>query len=193
MTTNAPTTNQLEKAFQGMGLSPKSSAVAALGRAARPTKAGSLVEAARELGHSAAAARTFARGRSGFCEAVKNIAGLSSRCFAWVPDENDPLTWQLQIARSDEPSGAWQPDEDLVRAACGQVPGIATYGKALDIPTADLPAVKATLRAAWIACGASIDEMPAELQQEGLRRAFVGLGLSETEAATAARGRERRR
>lgn len=179
-------------AFKGLGHAEAAAKVAARGRV--PVReSGSLVEAARGLGHSAAAARTFARGRSGFLEAVKNVAGLPAECFAWVPDREDPTTWQLQISRSAGVGTEWAPSEDLVRAAVAKLPGVATYGNALDIPAADLPAVKATLRAAWIACGADIAEMPAELQQEALRREFMKLGLSEQAAATAARGRERRR
>ena len=66
-----------------------------------------------------------------------------------MPDPEDPTTWQLQLARSaDDGSGEWKPDEDLVRAAVAQVPGIAGFGNALDIPGADLPKVKSILRSA---------------------------------------------
>ena len=152
-----------------------------------------LEKAFHGMGLSAESAAAAARGRHRIREVVKNVAGLPAECFAWVPDPEDPTTWKLQISRSASTGTDWAPDEDLVRAAVGQLPGIAAFGKALDISAADLPAVKATLRAAWIACGADIAQMPAELQQEALRRAFVGLGMSETAAAVAARGRGRRR
>ena len=179
-------------AFKGLGHTEAAAKIAARGRVP-VQESGSLVDAARGLGLSQSAARTFARGRSGIREAVKNVAGLPAQSFAWVPDPEDPTTWKMQISRSAATGTDWTPDEDLVRAAVAQLPGVATYGKALDIPDSEIGAVKAALRAAWIACGASIDEMPAELQQEALRREFMKLGLSEQAAAIAARGRERRR
>jgi len=164
---------------------------AAAGRHTLGAGATSLYRLAHERGYSPAAARIFAAGRHGISEAVTNIAGLTARCFAWIPDPEDSTTWQLQIARSDEPDSAWQPDEDLVRSAVSQLPGIAGYDKAIDIPASALPGVKSVLRSAWIACGADVDQMPAELNQEALRREFLKLGLSETAAAIAARGRGR--
>ena len=180
-------------AFKGLGHTEAAAKIAARGRVP-DRESGSIVEAASGLGLSQSAARTFARGRSGIREAVKNVAGLPAECFAWVPaaTADDPTTWKMQISRTAATGTDWSPDEDLVRAAVAQLPGVATYGNAVDIPAADLPAVKATLRSAWIACGADIAEMPAELQQEALRRAFVGLGMSETAAAVAAKGRSRR-
>jgi hypothetical protein len=185
-------TPQLEAAFERTGLSAEAARIAARGRGGRPAQAGTLGEAGRVLGLSPAAARTFARGR-GIREAVtKNVAGLPASSFAWVPDAEDPTSWQMQISRSADSGSDWAPDEDLVRAAVAQLPGIAGYDKALDIAAADLPGVKATLRSAWIACGLAIDAMPAELNQEALRHAFLGLGLSESAAAVAASGRTRR-
>lgn len=184
-------TPELEASFVRRGLSVESARVAARGRAR--SSAGSLIEAGQRLGLMPAAAHTFARGRHGLREAVKNVAGLPASCFAWVPDPEDPTTWQLQISRSvDTGNGEWLPDEDLVRAAVAQLPGLAGYGDALDIPAGDLPGVKSILRSAWIACGAALDEMPLELTQEALRRSFRRLGLSETAAAVAASGRGRR-
>jgi hypothetical protein len=181
-------TPKLEGAFKRLGQSDAGAKIAARGRNGRPA-ASNLAEAGQRLGLSSAGAKVFARGRRAVREAVKNVAGLPASCFAWVPDPEDATTWQLQIARSADAGDAWTPDEDLVRAAVAKLPGVATFGTALDIPAADLPAVKATLRAAWIACGASIDEMPKELQQEALRKAFRRLGMSESAAAVAARGR----
>lgn len=183
---------ELAAAFRRGGMSAESALVAARGRF--PREPSSLYEAFRAVGMSDGAARVAARGRDGVREAVvRNVAGLSAACFAWVPDPESPETWQLQIARDDDSGdGAWQPDEDLVRRAVAMVPGIAGFDQALDIPAGDLPTLKATLRAAWIACGAALDEMPFELNQEALRRAFMRGGLSERAAAIAARGRERR-
>ena len=184
---------QLAAEFQRGGLTAEGAAGAVRGRAARPVPQ-TLYEAGIADGMSPAAAKAFARGRHGLNEVVKNVAGLPASCFAWVPDPEDPLTWQLQIARSaDNGSGEWSPDEDLVRAAVAQVPGIAGYDQALDIPAAALPGVRSILRSAWIACGAAIEEMPSELNQEALRREFRRGGLSEQKAAIAARGREGRR
>jgi hypothetical protein len=185
-------TPQLEEAFVASGMSPAKAKIAAAGRHASASHPGSLIEVGKQLGLMPAAARTFARGRHGLSEAVKNVAGLPAECFAWVPDPEDPTTWQMQISRNAGIGSEWSPDEDLVRAAVAQLPGVATYGKALDIPAADLPAVKANLRSAWIAAAVPLDEMPPELNQEALRRAFLGLGLSSEAAAVAARGRERR-
>jgi hypothetical protein len=182
-------TPQLEKAFRGLGLSESHATIAARGRGGRPVAAGSLTEAAaKELGLDSARAKLFARGRD-LSEVVRNSAGLSAACFAYVADAEDPTTWQLQIARSDDSGKGWSPDEDLVRAAASSLPGIAAFGKEVGIPDMALPAVRSVLRSAWIACGANLDEMPGELQQEGLRIAFEGMGLSPAAAAAAAKGR----
>jgi hypothetical protein len=166
----------LAVAFEGLGHKGESARIAARGRGG-VRESGSLV-----LG---------ARGRSGIREAVTSVAGLPAVCFAWVPDPADPTTWKMQISRSADTGTQWSPDEDLVRAAVAQLPGVATFGKALDIPDADLPAVRAALRSAWIACGADIAEMPPELTQEALRAAFRKLGLSDRAASVAVRGRRR--
>jgi hypothetical protein len=198
-------TEQLEKAFKQMGLSEAGAKIAARGRTpqtkevkvgpgrgARPEPS-SHREAGLQLGLSEAQARTFARGRGRLVEAVRNVAGLTSACFAWTPDLEAPETWQLQIARSDDSGdGMWTPDEDLVRRAVAMVPGIGGFGTTLDIPEGDLPAVKSTLRSAWIAANLPLDEMPFELNQEALRKAFGRLGLSEKAAAVAAEGRGQR-
>ena len=161
-------------------------------KATGPVGAPSLIEAGEGLGLSSAAARTFAAGRR-FTEAVvKNVAGLSAACFAFVPDPADPTTWQLQICRADDSGNGWTPDQELVKAAVAQLPGIAGYGVGIDIPLLALPAVKSVLRSAWIACTLPLDEMPPELAQEALRKAFVGMGLSDSAAATAAKVRGRR-
>ena len=184
---------ELAGAYKGLGHTEAAAKIAARGRV--PVReSGSIVEAARGLGLSQSAARTFARGRSGIREAVKNVAGLPAECFAWVPDPADPTTWKMQISRSANTGTEWSPDEDLVRAAAAQLPGVATYGKALDIPDSEIGDVKARLRAAWIAANLPLDDPAyAVLQQEALRREFMKLGLSESAAGVAARGRERRR
>lgn len=148
-----------------------------------------LEEAFRAGGMTEAQAKVAARGRR-IREAVRNVAGLTAASFAWVADPEDPTTWKLQLQRSED-GDRWSPDEDLVRAAVAQLQNVGSYGSSLDIPAGDLPAVKAKLRSAWIACGAPVDEMPPELNEEALRRAFMASGLSEDAAAVAARGRRR--
>jgi hypothetical protein len=184
-------TPKLEDGFKRLGLPTEAARAAARGRGG-VRQSGSLVEGFRRRGLSERAARVAAAGRHGVLEAVKNIAGLPASCFAWIPDSEDASTWQLQISRSGDIGSGWAPDEDLVRAAVAKLPGVAAYDQALDIPAADLPGVKSILRSAWIACGADLDEMPYELNQEALRQAFLGLGLSEKAAAIAARGRQGR-
>jgi hypothetical protein len=182
-------------AFKRLGLSTSAAETAARGRGVKPAKSSSLIESGRALGLSRVAAKAFARGRSGLSEVAKDVAGLPANCYAYTPDVEDPLTWKLQIARSaDNGNGVWTPDEDLVRAAVAQLPGIAGYEQAIDIPAAALPGVKAVLRSAWISCGASVDELPRELAQEALRKPFERLGIkTEVGMQAAMRGRERRR
>jgi hypothetical protein len=184
----------LEASFKKLGLSESAAKIAARGRG--PQGARSLTETGKGLGLSPAAAAVFARGRGGAREAiVKNVAGLTAKSFAWPADPEDPTTWRLQIARSEDTGADWSPDEDLVRAAVAQLPGNAGYGKELAIPAADLPAVVATLAAAWIACGASVDEMPAVLTQEPGREALEAagkrLGLSGRALEVFVEGRRR--
>jgi hypothetical protein len=181
---------ELAGAFKRIGMDEAGAKAAASGRGVRPAPAGSLAESGKARGFSASKASAFSKGR-GVSEAAKDAAGLGPTAYAWTPDVEDASTWRLQISRSADVGAEWKPDEDLVRAAVAQLPGIAGYENAIDIPASDLPSVKATLRSAWIACGASIDEMPSELQQEALRRAFVRGGLSEKAAAIASRSRER--
>jgi hypothetical protein len=182
-------TPELEEAFERIGLIGESAKTAARGRVPVRDPA-SLVEAFKASGMSDASARVAAQGRHSLREVVKNVAGLPASCFAWVQDPSEPSTWRLQISRSaDSGNGEWVPDEDLVRAAVAQLPGIAGYDSALEIPASDLPGVKSILRSAWIAANLPIDDMPRELNQEALRRAFLGMGLSEQAAAVAAKGR----
>lgn len=178
--------------FEKLGLSPSAAKTAARGRGTQPAKASTFVEAGRDLGLTPAGAKAFAYGR-GVREVAKDIAGLPATSYAYTPDVEDPSTWRLQISRSADTGDTWRPDEDLVRAAVAKLPGIAGYDSAIDIPAADLPGVKAKLRSAWIACGASLGDMPPELAQEALQRAFRRLGhTSDIGVTAAARGRERR-
>ena len=51
-----------------------------------------------------------------------------------------------------------------MKYAVAHLPGIATYGQAVDIPETDLPDVKAKLRSAWVASDLDIADLPIELQ-----------------------------
>ncbi len=151
-----------------------------------------LTTAFRSAGLSESAAKVAARGRARLHEAVKNVAGLSARCFAWVGDPEDPDTWKMQIARTDDAGSDWAPEEDLVRAAVAQLPGNAGYNQGADIPAGELPKVKSILYAAWNQCNLPLDDpLASVLTQEALARAFRALGVRDVE--TAARGRSRRR
>jgi hypothetical protein len=145
------------------------------------------------LGLSPSEADSAVVGRNGSRarEAVKNVAGLTSRAFAWVPDENDPSTWRLQICRTDYPGMTWEPDQELVQAAVKVIPEPGAFGR-MDIPDADLPAVKSTLRSAWIAAGLDVTAMPEVLSEVDLVNALRGWGLTEAEATRGARGRNER-
>jgi hypothetical protein len=147
-----------------------------------------LIKAARRMGLSERRAVAFARGRAGMREAITNVGGLTSRCYAWVPDENDPTTWQLQIARSDDPAEDLVFDSGLVQAAVQLVPGLGAFGRTLAIPDSALPQVKATLRTAWIQSGLDPNEMPSGLLEAALETALRRMGMSQRAAAAAARG-----
>ena len=152
----------------------------------------SLSRVFEELGHSPAAAKVAAAGRSGLREAsaAKDPAGLGPDAYAYAANPDDATTWLLQLF-SDK--NAETPDPELVRYAVSHLPGIATYGQAVAIPDKDLDAVKAKLRSAWIAAGLSIEDLPLEMQQLELAAAFRRLGHTSTVGLRAAlRGRSRR-
>jgi len=64
--------------------------------------------------------------------------------FAYVPDPEKPSTWKLRLTA--EPGGS--PDAGIVGAAAAAL-GPGFRGQKVDIPAADLAAVKAKVRAAW--------------------------------------------
>src|ERR1700746_4042522 len=65
--------------------------------------------------------------------------------YAYVPDPNMPSTWKLRLTAT--PGGG--PDAHIVGAAVAAL-GKGFRGKKVQIPAADLPKVKAKVRAAWL-------------------------------------------
>jgi hypothetical protein len=201
---------QLAAAFQRGGLSAERAVVAARGRTrvltsselvaaheaaankgARPASA-SLAEAGRELGLSPAAAKVFVRGRGGLREAVTDGSGFKATDYAYAPDPEDPPTWKLLLVKQpgDGALGAYDPD--LVRAAATALAVPEWGAPQVDIPAADLPAVKQAVRGAWIQADLPVAEIPPALDEAALAAAFQRRGLSAEAAAVAARGRGRR-
>ncbi len=185
---------ELAEAFRSMGHSEASALVAARGRGARPNATG-LVEAGRNLGLPPAQANTFARGRGGIREAVTKTEPASGDFkggdfgkadYAFTPSD-EPADWALLLTLS--PGGT--PDPDLVRGAVAAIDAENPVDN--PVPEEALPAVKATLAAAWTKAGLTVDEMPAVLTAESLRDAFRRLRMSDRAAAVAAEGRGRRR
>jgi hypothetical protein len=183
---------KLEEGFKRLGMSAESAGVAARARGARSSKVGSLLHEGQRLGLVPAAARTFARGR-GLREAVTDGSGFKASDYAYAPDAEDPTSWKLLLVKNpgDGATGAYDPD--LVRAAATALATPDWGGPVFEIPSADLPAVKQTIRGAWIQAGLPIAEIPPALDEAALHGAFRKLGMSEAAAAVAARGRDRRR
>ncbi len=184
-------TPQLEESFVRSGMQPAKAKIAAAGRHSRSVP-GTLLQAGQRLGLVPAAALTFARGR--FLEALtkKEPAGgtwpggnFPATDYAYVGDAEDPETWELLLTFT--PGGEMAPK--AVRSAVLAIdPSTQSPNP---VPEDALPDVKTKLAKAW-AKAIPDEELPAVLSQEALRRAFRGIGLSESSAAIAARGRERR-
>lgn len=64
--------------------------------------------------------------------------------YAYVPDTTKPSEWKLRLTAT--PGG--EPDSGIVGAACAAL-GPGFRGQKVEIPEADMPAVKAKVRAAW--------------------------------------------
>lgn len=88
---------------------------------------------------------------------TKTEAGASFpvAAYAYTPDTNMPSTWKLRLWAS--PTGG--PDAGIVGAAIAAL-GKGFRGNKVVIPDADLPAVKAKVKAAWIK--ANPDKDPAK-------------------------------
>ena len=94
-----------------------------------------------------------------FLEAVEKIEGgvaFPAGDYAYVPDSKKPSTWKLRLTA--KPGGA--PDAGIVGAAIAAL-GKGFRGQPVKIPAADLPAVKARVRAAWKK--ANPDKKPADM------------------------------
>jgi len=85
-----------------------------------------------------------------------------ARDYAYVPDSEAPSTWKLRLTA--EPGGT--PDPNIVGAAAAAL-GPGFRGQKAQVPAADLPAVKAKVRAAWRKANPDKDasEMPAGLRE----------------------------
>ncbi len=82
--------------------------------------------------------------------------------YAYVPDAALSSTWKLRLTAT--PGG--EPDSGIVGAACAAL-GPGFRGQKVEIPEADLPAVKAKVRAAWRKANPDKDvaDMPAGIQE----------------------------
>ena len=124
-------------------------------------------------------------------EATKTEAGESgftAEDYAYTPDPDKPSDWKLRLTKT--PGGG--PDAGLV-GGCVAALGKGFRGQKVDIPDADLPAVKAKVRAAWLKANpdkkaADIPEVIAKEEKpsglawvrEALRKA-VGIAGPTTE------------
>lgn len=82
--------------------------------------------------------------------------------YAYVPDPESPSTWKLRLTST--PGG--DPDPGIVGAAVAALGPGGFRGNRVQIPAADLPKVKAKVRAAWKKANPdkSADEMPATIK-----------------------------
>lgn len=97
-------------------------------------------------------------------EATKTEDGQSfpASDYAYVPDPEKPSTWKLRLTST--PGGA--PDARIVGAAAAAL-GPGFRGQRVQIPAADLPRVKAKVRAAWRRANPDkdADEMPPGIRE----------------------------
>lgn len=105
---------------------------------------------------------------------TKTEDGVSfpASAYAYVPDPKQPSTWKLRLY--DKPEDE-KPSAKLTAAAAAALGPKGWRGNKVQIPAADLPGVKAKVRAAWAKAheGASEDkpEMPASIKKNAVRRA----------------------
>jgi len=97
-------------------------------------------------------------------EATKTEDGKQFKAsdYAYVPDSDAPSTWKLRL--TDTPGGA--PDSGIVGAAIAAL-GKGFRGQKVEIPAADLPKVKAKVRAAWKKANPDkgVEEMPPVIRE----------------------------
>lgn len=98
-----------------------------------------------------------------------------AEAYAYVPDPELPSTWKLRLWRT--PDGG--PDAGIVGAAIAAL-GKGFRGQRVDIPAADLPAVKAKVRAAWRKANPDrdISEMPEVIRASDTDPSADDRGLS---------------
>lgn len=82
---------------------------------------------------------------------------FTARCYAYVPDASKPSTWKLRLYKSPNDQ---TPDATIVGMAIAAL-GEGFRGNKVQIPMADLSAVKAKVRAAWKA--ANPDKKPEDM------------------------------
>jgi hypothetical protein len=106
-----------------------------------------------------------AKGHIALPKPTKGTAGEASKqelpavCFAYVPDPGKPSTWKLRYRRPDGSA-----DSRRLGSAVAAISPGGFRGKRVQIPPADLPAVKKRLRDAYAEAGRSQEEIP-----EGIR------------------------
>lgn len=88
---------------------------------------------------------------------TENGKEFPASAYAYVPDATKPSTWKLRL--TETPEG--QPTAGQVGRAIAAVSASGYRGQKADIPTADLPAVKKALVAAWKATHP--DQKPSEM------------------------------
>ncbi len=97
-------------------------------------------------------------------EATKSEDGVDfpSSDYAYCPDPDKPSEWKLRLTST--PGG--EPDSGIVGAACAAL-GKGFRGQKVEIPAADLPGVKAKVRAAWKKANPDKDpdEMPPVIKE----------------------------
>jgi hypothetical protein len=118
-------------------------------------------------------------------EAVKDGDGFAAGDFAYVPDPAKPSTWKLRLVKT--PGG--DPDPGIVGAAIAAL-GKGFRGQKVDIPTADLPAVKAKVRKAWKAANPDKDaaDMPEVIGESAGEWEIEGNVIPIEEAAVRSNG-----
>jgi hypothetical protein len=95
-------------------------------------------------------------------EALKFEGGVAfgASDYAYVPDPKKPSTWKLRLTA--KPGGP--PDSGIVGAAAAAL-GPGFRGQKVQIPAADIGAVKAKVRAAWTKANKGKGEMPAGIKE----------------------------
>lgn len=102
-------------------------------------------------------------------------ASFPAAAYAYVPDPKKPSTWKLRLWAT--PGGG--PDAHIVGAAIAALGPGGFRGNKVSIPSADLPAVKAKVKAAWIKANPEKD--PSKDLPAILASGAISLAGSKTE------------